>query len=120
MPAKAAFILEHLSPGKSRRKIQSGQVILLTGDPDDMEARVVGRHKQSKADLIGDMQSKICRMFVGSPSPPPVNTLGLSIYDVIKRVARIILLDEYKPTDFGNILTQLQSGGLASFKKVGS
>src|SRR4029077_8485319 len=49
---KATAILKNLSPGRSKRKIQDGCVIRLHGEPQEMEARVVGRHKQSSASII--------------------------------------------------------------------
>jgi hypothetical protein len=112
MPAKAQSIAGVLSPGRARRGIQDGHVIVLTGDPNDMEARVVGRHKQSKADLIQDMQGKICRIFDSGSATSVVNTWGLSIPEVVKRVARIILLEEYKPLDLTGMLMRIRSGGL--------
>jgi hypothetical protein len=110
MPAKAEFILKHLSPGKAMRRAQNGQIIFLTGKPEDLEARVVGRHKYSGADLIADMQTKLGRIF----KDPTFNidTTGLSISQVIKRVARIIFLSEYKPVDLGERLIEIEKNGV--------
>ena len=54
--AKASAMLENLSPGKSKRTIQEGCVILLRGEPQEMETRVIGRHKQSSAPIIENLQ----------------------------------------------------------------
>jgi len=105
---KARFIMERISPGKSRRRVQPGQVILLVGSPDDLEARVVGRHKTSSAALIQDLQARLKRIFVGSSSPEVIETSGLSIAQVVKRVARIILFGTYKPADLSARLAELE------------
>lgn len=110
LPSKAKFIKERLSPGMSHRLVQSGQVILLKGAPEDLEARVVGRHKQSSADLIGDLQSRLKRIFAMNDPPIVIDTFGLSIAEVVKRVARVILLDQYKPSDLAGRLEQIESG----------
>jgi hypothetical protein len=101
IPEKVQFIKRAVSPGDSCRTIQSGHVIFLTGDPDEMEARVVGRNKESKAELIRDMQQKLSKIFRDASV---VNTTGSTVYDVIKRVARIVLLEPYRPADLSALL----------------
>jgi hypothetical protein len=114
--AKAGAIARGLSPGRASRRPQSGQIVLLTGAPDDMEARVIGRHKQSRSDVIAEMQEKLKRIF-GSASPTVIDTVGLSIAQVVKRVARTILLGPYSPTDLSDLLSRLETSGM---KAVGS
>jgi hypothetical protein len=118
IPAKAHLIAEGLRPGAAAREIQPGQVVLLTGKPEDMEARVVGRHKESKADVIEEMQGKMRRIFAGPGAPSEVNTWGLSIHQVVKRVARIIHLEEYKPTNLTKLLHRIESDGLPSAAEI--
>jgi hypothetical protein len=66
-----------------------------------MEARVVGRNKESKAGLIRDMQEKFSKIF---PNASVINTTGSTVYDVIKWVARIVLLEPYRPVDLSALL----------------
>jgi hypothetical protein len=77
-----------------------------------MEARVVGRHTGSKADVIDEMQGKMRRIFASQGAPNEVNTWGLSIHQVVKRVARIIHLEGYKPTNLNKLLNRIESDGL--------
>ncbi|MCW8916750.1 MAG: SIR2 family protein [Magnetovibrio sp.] len=112
MPQKATSMLEGMSPAASRRTAQPGHVIVLTGDAEDMEARVVGRHKESDASDIAEMQKKLCQIFNNGEPRSEVHTLGLSIHEVVKRVARIILLDDYDPADIDATLNQIKNNGL--------
>ena len=108
MPAKARLISKSLSPGKSNRKAVAGQVILLVGDPEDLEARVVGRHKQSSAPLIADLQERLERVFSYVGKPVTIDTRGLSVAQVVKRVARIMLLENYAPIDLAQCLKKIE------------
>lgn len=107
--SKAKSIARGLSPGVSGRSLQGGHVILLTGLADDMEARVVGRHKQSKSDVIDKMQYILNNIFKKS-NATIIDTSGLTIHQVLKRVARSILIDEYRPTDMSNLLSSIAHG----------
>jgi hypothetical protein len=111
IPEKARFISQHLSPGKSRRKAQAGQVILLTGAPDELEARVVGRHKQSSAGLIADLQARLRKIFNETSNVKVVDTSGMSIPEVVKHVSRIVLLDQYTPCALADLLDELSKDG---------
>lgn len=112
VPAKARFIKEHLSPGKSARKAQGGKVILLIGSPDELEARVVGRHKQSSAALIADLQKRLQRIFNKAAQVSVVETFGMSIPEVVKRVSQIVLLDDYAPYSLAERLDELEIKGI--------
>jgi hypothetical protein len=110
---KAGMIAQGLSPGKAARRPQDGHIILLTGVPDDMEARAIGRHKQSQADVIEEMQQKLKQIFDGSPATA-IETLGLSIPQVVKRVAQTIFLETYSPVDLSAVLRRIEGNGIAA------
>jgi hypothetical protein len=78
-----------------------------------MEARAIGRHKQSQADVIGEMQQKLKQIFDGS-SATAIETLGLSIPQVVKRVAQTILLDTYSPIDLSEVLRHIECNGIVA------
>ncbi|WP_148207276.1 hypothetical protein [Paramagnetospirillum magneticum] len=102
------MIASALSPGQATRRPQAGHVILLMGEPEDLEARVIGRHKQSRADTIRDMQAKLKDIFDES-SATYIDTFGLSIAAVLKRVARVLLLAPYSPVDLGACLLDIKN-----------
>lgn len=108
---KADSIIKGLSPGKSARGPCSGHIILLVGEPEDMEARVVGRHKQSRANVISDMQEKL-KVIFSSPEVTVVDTAGMSIERVIKSVLKVILFGKYNPVNLGNVLENYKENGL--------
>jgi hypothetical protein len=110
MKMKANFMSKRLSPGKSKRELQRGEVILLTGVPDDLEGRVISRHKQSSAALISGLQNKLQKIF---ENPRAIETFNLSIADVVKRAAHIILMEEYSPYDLWSRLRQIERDGVS-------
>jgi hypothetical protein len=76
-----------------------------------MEARVVGRHKQSRANVISDMQEKL-KVIFSSPEVTVVDTAGMSIERVIKSVLKVILFGKYNPVNLGNVLENYKENGL--------
>ena len=114
MPAKASAIVSGLSPGQADRPAATGHVVLLTGNSDEMEARIVGRHKKSDAAVIKKMQDQL-RVIFGT-KVTVVDTHGRSIADVVKSVARAVLLDEYSPFDVHGRLEEIASGQLSAGK----
>jgi hypothetical protein len=109
--AKASEMLESLIPGKSKRKLQEGCVILLRGEPEEMETRVVGRHKQSSAPVIENLQKIYQAVF---DDCVVVDTTGASIHDVVKVVSHIIHLKPYKTCDLGARLNAIKVSGLGA------
>lgn len=107
LPEKVKFIQQAVSPGSSCRNIRKGHIIFLRGDPEEMEARVVGRNKESRAPVIREMQEKLLNIF--GESITVVDTTGATVYDVVKRVACIILSEPYREVDLSALLTTMQS-----------
>jgi len=110
VPEKARAMLGAFSPGQSRRRICPGQVILLRGEPSEMEARVIGRHKESSAGIISDMQDKLVSIY---PQYTTVETAGASVHDVVRDICRTVHLDPYDPADLHSTLDRLASDGLS-------
>lgn len=109
VPAKAGAISRGLSPGHAVRRAQAGHVIRLTGVAEDMEGRVIGRHKQSKAALIDEMQERLRVVFQDS-EVSVVDTAGMSIPQVVKQVARIVLLEPHRSVDLSELLGSIEAG----------
>jgi hypothetical protein len=105
---KARSMLAAFSPGKSGRKIVSGQVIMLDGPPDELEARVIGRQKESSATVIADLQHSLAEIYTGAVK---VETSGNSVHHVVKSIAKIIHLGDYKPIDLHSRLLKLSEYG---------
>jgi len=97
------------APGFSKRKVCMGSVILLTGEPSELEARVIGRNKESSAPIISDLQAKLQRIY---PEHRVVNTHGASVHEVVHAVSKIVFLEPYKPCDLAKVLEKLGREGL--------
>ncbi|MBY5919252.1 hypothetical protein HFO77_33320 [Rhizobium leguminosarum] len=109
LAAKAEKMMSAFSPGKSNRQVVPGQVIMLDGAASEFEARVIGRHKESTAAVIEDLQKNLRRIYEQTHD---VDTSGSSIHYVVKSVAKIIHLGVYRPVDLHARLTQIAKEGL--------
>ncbi|MBV9884006.1 MAG: SIR2 family protein [Sphingomonadaceae bacterium] len=107
IPLKASAMRSAFAPGASRRRICTGQVILMKGEPGEMEARVVGRHKESSASVIREMQEKLTWIY---PNHCLIDTFGASVHDVVRAISRIIHLEDYAPSDLAARLDELADG----------
>lgn len=110
---KAEKIISGLSPGSSVRKVQGGEVIFLSGDPKEMDARVAGRHKESSAELISNNQEKLEKIH-NLKGTKKVETAGTSICEVLKQVSRIIYLEEYEVLDLSGRLKDISKNGIGN------
>ncbi|WP_299587695.1 SIR2 family protein [uncultured Tateyamaria sp.] len=107
--SKALSMLNLFSPGESNRTIQAGQVIVLRGDPAEMEARVVGRHKKSDRAVISELQDRIGEIYV---SNKVVETAGRSAHEVVREVAKLIHLEQYSDYDIHKRLESISENGM--------
>lgn len=103
---KAGTMLNAFSPGHSGRQVAPGQVIMLEAEPAELEARVVGRHKESDASVIADLRNKLKEIY---PETVDIETSGHSVHHVVKSVARIIHLCDYAPIDLHARLREISS-----------
>lgn len=105
---KACKMIGAFSPGCSQRHVVPGQVIMLEGAPGELEARVIGRQKESDAAVISDLQTKLREIY---PGAVVVETSGASVHQVVKSVAQIIHLRRYEPIDLHRRLEELGGRG---------
>lgn len=106
---KARRMIAAFSPGHSQRRVAAGQVVMLHGAPSELEARVIGRQKESDAVVIANLQNKLRDIYPGAVE---VETSGNSVYQVVKSVAQIIHLREYNPVDIHRKLEELSLEGI--------
>ena len=106
---KASAMLAAFSPGKSERRIVEGQVIMMNGDPRELEARVISRHKESDEAVISNLQANLRKIYRVDDE---IDTSGSSVHHVAKSVARRIHLDAYTPTDIYARLGEIADGAL--------
>ncbi len=109
--AKAEAMRMAYGPGRSGRRVCPGQVILLKGDPEEMEIRVVGRHKESNAAVIGDLQNKLTKIYSDSAI---IDTSGRSVHEVVAAISEIVHLQPYAACGLAERLDELAEARVAS------
>ena len=105
-PAKASALLSAICPSDAH-ELEQGVVILLTGIPEELSARVkaTGRLEYTAQKLL-DMQDTMKKIYAGHPGVVTITTDFLSIPDLTKRVAQIIHRDRYEPA---NLMAMLKA-----------
>ncbi len=115
--SKASRILVELCPGKVSWKVENGRVILLQGDAQELELRmIITQRKGYTAEKLEKMEVKLGEVY-GSDGVISFDTRGLIPADVARRVAEVIHLEDYKPVcNLHERLQHIQNGGLDATK----
>ncbi len=105
-PAKAARLLTAICPGKASWRVEEGTVICLVGDSKEMAVRLLltGRTRYIP-EKIDEMEATLKEIYAAD-GVVTVDTYGLTIPEVTKRVAEIIHLRKYRPCDLHTRLNQ--------------
>lgn len=98
-PLKARQLRSTICPEGTSWRIVSGVVILLTGDPSVLSARVraTGREKYTSK-LIDEMQQDQCKIY-SDECIYKIDTKNMTVLEVTKKVAEIIHRKAYQPFD---------------------
>jgi hypothetical protein len=93
------------------RPVHPGSVLVLLGDPSDVRARAFIRGRQSGAPLewIRWLQESTCIAY-NMKGSHKVNVGGLTIPEMVRKVASIVLRDEYVPSDLDRRLSTYEGG----------
>ena len=113
-PQKASALLSAICPSNAH-ELEPGVIILLTGIPDELSARVkaTGRLEYTAQKLL-DMQNTMLKLYSGKPGVVTIRTDFLSIPELTKRVAQIIHRDIYEPANLMAMLKAHEASGHAS------
>jgi hypothetical protein len=112
MPKKADLLLDTIIPGSSANsgwRIVPGHIILLIGDEKQIKGRLSSRHKKASQNYIKDMQKNMKKLC--GTNTTIVDTRGLSIEKMVKRIAQTIHMGEYVTTDIQSCLEELRNDG---------
>ena len=110
---KASHLLDELCPNKAQWEVEDGRVILLQGEGRELALRmVITQRKHYTAEKLKGMEAKLAKAY-GSDGVISIDTHGLTPADVVRRVARIVHLDDYKPVcDLHKRLEEFKNGGM--------
>jgi len=101
---KAKKLKERYSPRKAPFEVMPGKVIFMTGESNELELRmkITGRSGYTKARLE-KMEKDLLEVY-GKDNVIFIDTKGLTVEQVVKKVAEFIHLGEYEETDMQQML----------------
>jgi hypothetical protein len=109
---KARDLRNAIVRGQGRRPVQSGHVILLTGDPSELHARIIPQNKESTTETLTENQQFLERVY-DLAGVSRIDTRFLNVAEVVKRVSSIIYLQDYTEADLDGQLKNIADNGLA-------
>lgn len=95
---RAQSLLSSIVPAKSKRKIRAGHVVVLRGDARVMAARTKERHKNATTAYV-DKQQNVIEAIYSTTGVTRLDVRDLAPDEIVRRLARIIHLDEYVECD---------------------
>jgi len=108
---KAILLDNQITKGAFKYRIESGSIILLNGDKEAIARRIRTRIKSDRQYNSSDVESmhkKFKEIFLDFNCVKEIDISDLSEHEVVKRVARIIHLDNYCPDDIHLVLDKLK------------
>lgn len=114
---KAERLHSKVSPGSAKekgRKLASGHVIFLLGDPRIMAERAVSLHKNTNEKKLQNQQAMLCEVY-GKLAPAGavtwIDTRGKGAAQVAQEVAAVIFKNEYAEADLHRTLLDIKEKG---------
>jgi len=103
-PAKAKKLLSAYSPGKATYTVMPGKVIFMTGPHKELALRMKITNRVGYTDIkLMEMEQDLLEVY-GKDNVILVDTYGLTVEEVVKRIAEIIHFDTYESVDIHNLL----------------
>ena len=84
-----------ITRSKLQRAVVPAHVILLIGDPDEMAIRAKARGKVFTSSVLRRQQDDLCTVYGDESGTTIIDTRGLTITEVVKRVAAIVHRNDY-------------------------
>lgn len=108
---KAQLIKKEIRPGKSTRELCPGHIIFMIGDAEVMASRAIMRHKDTDAKSLKKQQVMLEQVYGGGKTGVTiVDTRDKTIWQVAKRIARIIHCDVYTEANMQEWLNKIEGG----------
>jgi predicted ATPase len=104
--ARASKLREAMTT-RVEKVIVPSHVILLIADPKEMQIRALARGKDFSEAALSRQQEELRRTYGDSPGVTIIDTRGLTILQVVRRVAKVIHRDPYFETDLSTRLASL-------------
>ncbi len=93
---------------KLQKEIVPAHVILLSADPKEMEIRATSAGKVFDAITLKEQEQLLRNAYGNGPGVTVIDTRGMSLQDVVKRVAKVIHGNSYEEVNLTDRIEQLQ------------
>jgi hypothetical protein len=103
-----SMLSQGIRPGKSSRTIQSGEVIHMVGDPNEIWSRLITKRKEASwpPESIEKLQCKSLELY--EPLKPRIiHSTSRKEVDIIRDVAKIIFSSAYSPADLDSEMRKI-------------
>jgi len=106
---KAKLLLNSILPPGTNWQIRKGHIIFLTGEPKKLETRARSIEKQYTAKGLKVMQEALRKVY-NYPGISIVETSDKTLEEVVKEIARIIHVGDYKDFNLEQRLKKIKGG----------
>lgn len=111
---RAQELLKAIAPGESGRSVQGGHVVLLVGEPGELQARIIAQNKKSTTKTLEENQDFL-QVIYKMPGVTTIDTRTLTPSEVVRQIAGIIHLMDYQPADLDRRLNELANPAQQEF-----
>ncbi|MDU8359964.1 SIR2 family protein [Pseudomonas syringae group sp. J309-1] len=103
-----SMLEEGIRPGQSKKKIESGEIIHMVGEPSEVWVRLITKRKETDwpPDKIRDLQKASLRLY-GPLKPVEVVSTNRREVDVVREVAKVVFSCGYSPADLDARMSQI-------------
>jgi hypothetical protein len=102
--------------GPQGRRVQSGHIILLLGEPGELQGRIIAQNKDSTTETLEENQRFLTLIYDVAPAVTKIDTRTLSVSEVVHQIAGIVHLACYYPADLHGRLNDFANPVQAQFK----
>lgn len=84
-------------------------LIFLIGTPAVMHSRTLTRHKSASTEYLEKLQSKFHALCRRACAHAVIDTVDVTLHEVVLRISRLIHLEAYEPANLERLLTSIAS-----------
>jgi hypothetical protein len=114
---KAKSLLDAVSPGAAKRIVHPGQVLLLVGDPKEIKIRAATKNKETSEKYTEGMQRAL-QLVYGNSGVTNVDVRNMTVRQVVKEIARIIHLGDYRECNLQKRLEDIRDGVITPIEAI--
>lgn len=113
---RAKSMIARVCGEKAQRRLASSAIILLTGDPEVMAVRCIGRNKDMGKERLTTEQGMLERVYRGFTQKGVyvVDTRAKSVPQVTREVARILYVEPYLEMPMADVLDHICDGSFTA------